>query len=103
MGLYVTWLFATLPRLYWTTTSGKSHFHHLIAYLSESELSVIKANPINDELKALLATFKSTYSNTKVVLASTVLPFAALHRAVSATASFILLLFIHWKFHVTDG
>jgi len=25
------------------------------------------------------------------------------HRAVSTSASFILLLFIYWKFHVTDG
>ena len=30
------------------------------------------------------------------------LPFAALHRAVSASVSFILLLFMYWKFHVTD-
>ncbi len=41
------------------------------------------------------------------VSAFTVLPFAALHRAVSASASFgniiILLLFIYWKFHVADG
>ena len=29
--------------------------------------------------------------------------FLALHRAVSASGSFILLLFIYWKFHVTDG
>lgn len=31
------------------------------------------------------------------------LPFTALHRTVSASASFILLLFIYWNFHVTDG
>ena len=34
------------------------------------------------------------------MLLSTVLPFAALHRAVSASPSFIRLLFIYWKlFH----
>ena len=39
-----------------------------------------------------------------MVLAITVLlSFSALHRAVSASGSFILLLFIYWKFHVTDG
>ena len=38
------------------------------------------------------------------VLAVTVLlSFSALHRAVSASGSFILLLFIYWKFQVTDG
>ena len=37
------------------------------------------------------------------VLLSAMLPFAALHRAVSTSASFILWLFISWKFHVTDG
>ncbi|KAL9127575.1 MAG: hypothetical protein Q9217_003572 [Psora testacea] len=38
-----------------------------MAQLSESELDIIKANPIKDEFKTLLATFKSTYSNAKVV------------------------------------
>ncbi len=69
---------------------------------SESELNFIKANPIKNDFKALLATFKSTYLTAKVVLASSVLPFAVLHRAVSASASFILLLFIYWKIHITD-
>jgi len=44
--------------------------------------------------------------STLPVLAFTVLPFAALHRAVSASAIFgniILLLIIYWKFHVADG
>ena len=40
---------------------------------------------------------------TFTVLLSAMLPFAALHRAVSTSASFILWLFISWKFHVTDG
>ena len=31
------------------------------------------------------------------------LPFATLQRAISVSASFILLLFIYWKFHVTDS
>jgi len=34
---------------------------------------------------------------------SVVLHFAALYRAVYASASFILPLFIYWKFHVTGG
>ena len=38
-----------------------------MAQLSESELDIIKANPIKDEFKDLLATFKSTYSNAEVV------------------------------------
>lgn len=33
---------------------------------SESELDIIKANPIKDEFKTLLATVKSTYLNAKV-------------------------------------
>ena len=37
------------------------------------------------------------------VLLSVMLPFAVLHRAISACAGFIILLFIYWKFHVTDG
>ena len=37
------------------------------------------------------------------VLPSAMLPFTALHRAVSTSASFTLLLFIYWKFHVTEG
>ena len=46
---------------------------------------------------------KSSTVLTFTVLLSAMLPFAALHRAVSASASSILLLFIYWKFHVTDG
>ena len=38
-----------------------------MAQLSESKLDHIKANPIKDEFKALLATFKSTYPNAKAV------------------------------------
>ena len=37
------------------------------------------------------------------VLLSAILPFTVLYRAVSASASFILWLFISWKFHVTAG
>ena len=38
-----------------------------MAQLSESELDIIKANPIKDEFITLFTTFKSTYSNAKVV------------------------------------
>lgn len=38
----------------------------LMAELSERELDIIKINPIKDEFKALLTTFKSTYSNAKI-------------------------------------
>ncbi|KAL9028237.1 MAG: hypothetical protein Q9196_003371 [Gyalolechia fulgens] len=37
-----------------------------MAQLSESELEIIQANPIKDELKALLTTFKSTCSSAKI-------------------------------------
>lgn len=37
-----------------------------MAQLSESELDIIKANPIEDEFKTLLTTFKSTYLNAKI-------------------------------------
>jgi len=37
-----------------------------MAQFSESELDVIKTNPIKDEFKALLATVKSTYPSAKV-------------------------------------
>ena len=51
------------------------------------------------------AAFPSTgfYSTGITVLLSAMLPLAALYRAVSASASSIVLLFIYWKFHVTDG
>jgi len=37
-----------------------------MAQLTESELDIIKANPIEDEFKTLLTTFKSTYLNAKI-------------------------------------
>ncbi len=56
----------------------------------------------NLPLRRVLPLLTSTVLAFRVLL-SAMLPFTALHRAVSASASFILWLFISWKFHVTNG
>ena len=56
----------------------------------------------NLSLRRLLPLLASTVLGFRVLL-SAILPFTVLYRAVSASASFILWLFIPWKFHVTDG
>ena len=63
--------------------------------------SLIILPPSRTCLRPLLLLLASTILAFTVLL-SAMLPFAALHRAISASASFILVLFIYLKFYVTD-